>query len=283
MPDLLGLDIVAGTGPATLEDPTALLLNAHTANTLFGRTDIVGESLVLNEDEVFTVGGVFADVPERTHLRVDVVASLQVLERWFGMNVDDIWDSPNYLTYVRLAPGVSAAAFEEKTRTLLEDRSNGRTPDGAELRYQPVRDIHLHSSLVSELDPQGSLETVFLLSGIALLILLGIFESARLLMIRHLLDNAARAGARVASVGIFHGRSQIDLNRIVEGEIDWLGCASFRTELAEVLPLLPGLQGELRLLASTPIRLDAVPQAYRALIDGAVPAVKTILVPDGHG
>jgi (R,R)-butanediol dehydrogenase/meso-butanediol dehydrogenase/diacetyl reductase len=90
-------------------------------------------------------------------------------------------------------------------------------------------------------------------------------------------------GSRVASVGIFHGRSQIDLNRIVEGEIDWLGCASFRTELAEVLPLLPALQAALRALASAPIPLDAVPDAYRALIEGAVATVKTIVMPGGRG
>ncbi|MEZ5667503.1 MAG: alcohol dehydrogenase catalytic domain-containing protein [Alphaproteobacteria bacterium] len=85
--------------------------------------------------------------------------------------------------------------------------------------------------------------------------------------------------ARVASVGIFHGRASLDLNRIVEGEIDWLGCASFRTELAEVLPLLPALQQDMRAMASAPVPLDAVPDAYRALVDGTVATVKTIVVP----
>lgn len=85
--------------------------------------------------------------------------------------------------------------------------------------------------------------------------------------------------ARVASVGIFHGPAEIDLNRIVEGEVDWLGCASFRNELAEVLPLLPALGPQLAALASAPIDIDAVPAAYRALLAGEEPAVKMLLRP----
>ena len=86
-------------------------------------------------------------------------------------------------------------------------------------------------------------------------------------------------GGRVASVGIFHGPATIDLNRIVEGEIDWLGCASFRTELTEVLPKLSRLQSRMRALASAPIALDDVPGAYRALIAGEVATIKTIIRP----
>ncbi len=86
-------------------------------------------------------------------------------------------------------------------------------------------------------------------------------------------------GGRVASVGIFHGAAEVDLKRIVEGEVDWLGCASFRTELAEVLPLLPALAGDLVALAGGPVGLDEVPAAYGALIAGAVPTVKTLLRP----
>lgn len=93
-----------------------------------------------------------------------------------------------------------------------------------------------------------------------------------------LLDQIA-PGGRVASVGIFHGRAEMDLNRIVEGEVDWLGVASFRDELAEVLPLLPDLQDRMRHLAGAPINLDAVPAAYDALVAGAVSTIKTIIRP----
>lgn len=86
-------------------------------------------------------------------------------------------------------------------------------------------------------------------------------------------------GGRVASVGIFHGPAEMDMNLIVEGEIDWLGCASFHDELKDVLPLLATLTPQLRQLAGAPIGIDQVPDAYRALIDGAVPTIKTILTP----
>jgi hypothetical protein len=45
-----------------------------------------------------------------------------------------------------------------------------------------------------------AVETAVVLN-LALLMVLGLFECSRLLMVRHLLDNAARAAARVASSG----------------------------------------------------------------------------------
>lgn len=87
-------------------------------------------------------------------------------------------------------------------------------------------------------------------------------------------------GGRVASVGIFHGLTQMDMNQIVEGEIDWLGCASFHDELKHVLPLLTPLTPQLRLLAGAPIGIDEVPAAYRALIDGKLATIKTLVTPN---
>jgi (R,R)-butanediol dehydrogenase / meso-butanediol dehydrogenase / diacetyl reductase len=89
----------------------------------------------------------------------------------------------------------------------------------------------------------------------------------------------AGGGARIAMVGIFHGRTEIDPNAIVEREIELRGCSVFADEQREAVALLPSLATKLQRLVSAPITLQDVPQAYRDLLEGRAPALKTIIKP----
>jgi (R,R)-butanediol dehydrogenase/meso-butanediol dehydrogenase/diacetyl reductase len=89
-------------------------------------------------------------------------------------------------------------------------------------------------------------------------------------------------GGRIASVGIFHERGSLDLNRIVEGEIDLVGCAAFKDELAEANLLLAELAPQLTQLAGRPIALSDVPAAYERLGRGEAASVKTIIMPSAQ-
>jgi len=86
-------------------------------------------------------------------------------------------------------------------------------------------------------------------------------------------------GARIAMVGIFHGKSEINANAVVEREIELRGCSVFADEQAEAVRLLPTLAPRLAQLLSVPIGLEAVPAAYQDLIEGRAPALKTIIRP----
>jgi (R,R)-butanediol dehydrogenase/meso-butanediol dehydrogenase/diacetyl reductase len=98
-------------------------------------------------------------------------------------------------------------------------------------------------------------------------------------MVLDRLIGLAGGGARIAMVGIFHGRTEIDPNAIVEREIELRGCSVFADEQKEAVALLPALAPKLQRLVSKPIGLDDVPQAYRDLLDGRAPALKTIIKP----
>ena len=51
-----------------------------------------------------TIGGVFEDIPENSHLRFDMLVSMNGMNEWSRTN----WvGNDRYLSYVRLSPGVS--------------------------------------------------------------------------------------------------------------------------------------------------------------------------------
>jgi (R,R)-butanediol dehydrogenase/meso-butanediol dehydrogenase/diacetyl reductase len=93
-----------------------------------------------------------------------------------------------------------------------------------------------------------------------------------------LLD-AVDNGATIALVGIFHGRLDLDPNRIVEREISLLGCSAFADELTDAVARLPEFAVDLIRFADAPIGLDAVPDAFDRLLAGQSESLKTVIVP----
>jgi (R,R)-butanediol dehydrogenase/meso-butanediol dehydrogenase/diacetyl reductase len=88
-------------------------------------------------------------------------------------------------------------------------------------------------------------------------------------------------GARIVLVGIFHGKSEINTNAIVEREIKLRGCSVFADEQVRAVEMLPELAPKLARLVSAPIGLTAEPAAYQDLIEGRAPALMTIIRPRG--
>jgi (R,R)-butanediol dehydrogenase/meso-butanediol dehydrogenase/diacetyl reductase len=94
-----------------------------------------------------------------------------------------------------------------------------------------------------------------------------------------ILLEALPPGSRLALVGLFHGRPGLDINRIVEREIECVGCSVFVDEMQQILPMLPRLAPQLSQLAGPPISLAAAPAAYEKLIAGETAALKTLIRP----
>ncbi|MBS7544472.1 zinc-dependent alcohol dehydrogenase [Ancylobacter oerskovii] len=95
------------------------------------------------------------------------------------------------------------------------------------------------------------------------------------------LVGALDGGGRVALVGIFHGRLDLDPNLLVERELTMIGCHAFTGELPQAVARLPALAADLARLIDRQIGLDAVPDAYARLIAGEATGLKTIIRPHG--
>ncbi len=90
-------------------------------------------------------------------------------------------------------------------------------------------------------------------------------------------------GGTLALVGIAHGRLDLDPNLLVEREIALVGCHAFGGELPEAVALLPALAPKLAELIDAQISLDEVPAAYRRLLAGESPGLKTIIRMEAAG
>jgi putative ABC transport system permease protein len=197
-----GFELRHGTPATALDEPGRVVLSASTAARLFGRTDVVGESVELRGKTV-RVTGVMADVPEASHFH------FQVVQRVDFAGVDRSWANASWHTYAKLVPGASEgalqAALDDIVRTHVAPRLRtalgldvGPTEsEGAWYRHfaQPLTDIHLHSHMETELEANGSATTVYAFVAIGLFILL-------IACINFMNLITARAGERATEVGM---------------------------------------------------------------------------------
>ncbi len=151
-----------------LNDPGMALLTQTQSERIFGTTDALGKTFRISEGMMagsYTVSAVVADPVENTHLKFDLLVSYATrYAKGHEDNFESYWD----YNYLQLAPGADP---ENVRRKLADINETFLKKEGIRLELQRFTDIHLHSDLTYELEPNGSVRTVRFLWLIALLIL----------------------------------------------------------------------------------------------------------------
>ncbi len=161
--------LLKGNLENALTEAGTVMLSEKEAKKYFGGTDPLGKTLFLNQQQPLKVTGVFRDVPDNSHLRFDMLIST----RTFG-TFNDLWDWPEFYTYVQLAPGTDPKKLEDKLPAFAERHFGAVMKEQhshLELHLQRVTDIHLETNYIREAEAGGSEREIHLLSLIGILIL----------------------------------------------------------------------------------------------------------------
>ena len=166
--DFFSFPLKEGDARTALEAPYSIVLTEQTASKYFGRDSPVGKTLHIglggNTSE-YLVTGVVQDLPSNTHFKFDFVASITEFNK---LRRDEL----SYHTYIRLVENASPEVLENKFPEFLERHKYNLEEWERQLFLQPLQDIHLHSHFKWELSPNRDIRYLYLLMGIALVILL---------------------------------------------------------------------------------------------------------------
>src|SRR5690606_12111790 len=119
----------------------------------------------------YVVKGVFADVPENSHVDYDVLLAMLVRER----DVDD-WHNSNLHTYLLLNSGQDQKSLEAKLVPYSEKysmRSDEQSNDDYrwEIQLQPLSSIHLNSNIDFEHRVNGNIDNMYIVFLVAIMII----------------------------------------------------------------------------------------------------------------
>lgn len=180
--DLFSWEIVAGHGKEALLEAEGIILTESTAKRYFGNQSPIGKELIAvlpGGDYPLQVRGVMKDLPENSHFHVDFVASMIPVVQFYGglEGFMSNYGSNNFSTFIKLKEGVKYQDFESQLPSLI-DRHMGANQagipasQGTKLFLWPIADIHLHSNLASEIEPNGNIDYVYIYLAVAFFILL---------------------------------------------------------------------------------------------------------------
>ena len=182
--EMFGLELLVGDVQTALKEPNTLVLTKTAALKHFGLKKAVGQSLILNNTDTYTVTGVIEDMPERSFLRNHNVF-MAMAGNEDAQNQE--WTSHNFFTFIKLIPGADIANLQEPLQSMVgtyimpyvQTFLPGVTEEqlaasGNYLYYNTIalKDIHLYSNKDHELSPNSSIQNVYILSFIGLFLIL---------------------------------------------------------------------------------------------------------------
>ncbi len=167
-------DFIQGRAESALNQPFSVVVTEEMAQTLFGRTDVLGEQLKLAEAENFQITGVIRDWPEKSHLPINVLVPYQNMvdvepvhaQERLKLVLESNKTATHSYTYVLLKENQNVEAVNEKFAQFMNEFGDERFRDKQSLSLFPVSDIHLYSEASSEPVPTANLSMLYLFLGI---------------------------------------------------------------------------------------------------------------------
>lgn len=182
--NMFGIKLLTGNPATALTQPNTLVLTRTAAEKHFGVSNALGQNMVLNNSETYTVTGVIEDLPKNSFLR-----NHSVFMAMSGYQYAEVghWGSHNYFTFLKMIPSANMVEFDKELQSLVgrylipwvQRFYPGMTEEafnasGNYIRYSsiPLTDIHLYSNVNTELSPNGSIQNIYILSFIGLFLII---------------------------------------------------------------------------------------------------------------
>ncbi len=227
-----------------LAAPYSIVLTKSIAERLFGNSDPMGEPVNIKAGEVnydFTVTGVVRDLPSNSQFHPTCLASFSSIEK--SDRYLSSWYSAGLYSYILLDRNSELSAVR-RNLPLIVKQYMGKWGEEQKWSFglQKLTDIHLHSHLIGEIEPNGSMETVMIFSAIGLFILLVSMINFISLSIARFSERAREVGVRKA---VGSGRREIIAQFITEGAVLTFFSGLVSLSLVELLlPYFDRMTGE---------------------------------------
>lgn len=172
--DIFSFELIEGDPATALEAPYTMVITESTARKYFGGGSPVGKIINWDNKSDYAITGVVRDPPPNSHFRFTVLASFNTFFK-YDPRLAEYWWGWNVPTYLLLQEGTEYKSLEKKFAQfnekylgeVLETRGIIMTN-----RLEPLKKIHLYSSVSGGLGGTGNIKVVYAFLSIATLILL---------------------------------------------------------------------------------------------------------------
>jgi putative ABC transport system permease protein len=171
---LFTFPLLKGNPVNALKAPYSVVLTEKAAWKIFGDEEAMGKSIIFNYDEAYTITGIMKDVPTFSHIKFEMLASLSTREITEKDNADELaWDNLwNTYTYLKLPEQQDLALFQTNLDNLCAKENPSVKNTRVSLKLQPMDSIMMGDSLGNEIGPTMGSTLLWVLSGLAFVVIL---------------------------------------------------------------------------------------------------------------
>ena len=238
--NVLNFKTTAGNPQYFIKGYANLVITEKMKQQYFANTNPVGKTIQsvssFGDPKQYIITGIIADIPSNTHLAADAL-----LLHEFDANYNElIGDYGTFLQqYILLKPGTNVTAFTSKVNNWYQNDILKKKPQYV-YQFQPVTDVYLGSDFSKDAN-NGSIQNVYIFSGVATLLLL-------IACINFINLTTARALKRVKETGIRKvigaGRQQLTVQFLCESLLFFF--IAFLLSLLLYIIFLPAVENYLR-------------------------------------
>jgi len=164
---LINTVFIYGDPETALNNLHDLVITERMALKFFGTTDVVGKSLKMDNDKLFTITGVTQNPQANSSFQGEWFARYELLVRKFDWL--QRWDAKAAPTLVELYPGADINLVNKNLTTLLKTRSQSEHSD---VFVFPMSEWHLYNHFTNGVqDGEGRIKYVKIFSIVACIIL----------------------------------------------------------------------------------------------------------------
>ena len=174
--------MISGNPNNALTEPHSLVITESIAKKYFGSNEVVGKTMLVNDNASYKITAVVKDIPTQSHFHFDFFMPLSELDE----SRNNTWFTTNCQTYVLLKSGtnpdnmtkafnVAMNAYEApqyKGEMNMTQEEFEKAGNFTKCSLTALSNIHLHSNKTDELETNGSIQYVYIFSAIAIFILL---------------------------------------------------------------------------------------------------------------
>ncbi|HTD92876.1 MAG TPA: ABC transporter permease, partial [Chitinophagaceae bacterium] len=171
--DLFSFPLLEGNTKTALLRKDAILITRSMAKKYFGKTDAIGKTIKVDNNNFVTVTGVLEDVPSNSHLQFDFLLPMLAIAETNNDIKTNTWDNFNFYSYLLLDKSFVATpeALSKFDHQMDEIYKKNESRVKVQFQLQPLTRIHLHSKLQADLSGQGNMQYVNIFFIVAIFIL----------------------------------------------------------------------------------------------------------------
>jgi len=166
--NVFSFSLIKGNIKKPFKDYNSIVITQSTAGKIFGRKNPLGQILHTDSQD-FYVSAIALDIPANTQLQWDFLVPVGALEK----SKPDFQSWARFgdcYTYLLLDKNSSPLLLDKKLNQLVKENV-GPMASMIKLYTQKLTDIYLYSDTVFDISPKGNVDFVYLLSAVAILIL----------------------------------------------------------------------------------------------------------------